>query len=169
MSNIDSIDTQGNFTWHCNNPGCSHHNCAAWGHRICNAHHLKGQRVSGQTHRHHVSHQEVQWRDNGREIDLPECHCGERHNVVVSWSDAELAPPIITRGVHPVTGKEGIIGVEIVGAPNFTRVRSHLEKHEVDGETQIVEIIDGVDPHPAIANHQEFARQVTASGKVPPQ
>lgn len=165
MADIEQIDANGNFTHHCDNPDCTHHNCANWPYRTC-PHHAPHERVKGQTHQYHISHAQVQW-ISGREVALPPCHCGTNGTIMVSWSDKELAPPVITRD-----DKGNITSVLIVGAPNFTRVRTHLEKRTgQDGQEYLQEVIDGVDTHPAIATHQELARQLQQAGKVwtPPQ
>lgn len=103
-------------------------------------------------------------------IALPPCpQCGSRMFLKTQWSEQDLRPPVIHRGIlQTVPPREGIVKVEIPGAFNLTRIVDHLERYIVDGQEVSVRVIDAVEPHPAIARHQELARQLHAIGKTPP-
>lgn len=115
----------------------------------------------------HISHEQVEWMEDGDLVGLPQCECGTRTFIKTKFTEQELAEPIVTRGVHPITGKEGILSVQVPGAPNLTWMNVHYEKWMVNGEETTIQIIDEVFQHPMVARHLELKRQLHAAGKKP--
>jgi hypothetical protein len=107
-----------------------------------------------------------------RTVQLPQCDCGARTHLKVDFTEEELAPPIITRGMLPTNPpREGIVQVEIPGSPNFTMVTSHLESYlDATGEKVVIRVIDGVSQAPWVQHHLNLAKQLETIGKAtPPQ
>lgn len=116
-----------------------------------------------QKNEHHITHEHMEWMIDGDLVGLPPCQgagCTTRTFVKTHFSEEDLQEPIIQRDE---AGK--IINVIIRGAPNLWRIVSHLEKDE-SGQTKGV--IDTVVQHPAVAKHQELARQLLTAGRMPP-
>ena len=181
---LHNIDEQGNLEYHCHRPDCEYHHCAGLAGQIECAHHGT-QHKSATPLQTHISHEQVEWVD-ATTVQLPPCPaCGSRMALRVGFTDAEIAPPIIERDP---SGK--ITKVVHVGAVNLTRIYDHAEKRVIMDEARrqvlrqhgipeaLIEalippvvyferVIDRVEPHPAIARHQELERQLTAIGKRP--
>lgn len=150
---LHHVTDDGTMHWHCHNPACSHHNCAAWHPILQCSHHdtpvltkvtttdQQGNaqhhyiekprgRVEGNTHQIHISHDSVIWTDPSM-INLPPCaECGERLGLKVHFTEEELA------------------------APNLMRV-------ERDATGTII----NVTPHPQLVLHQKVAQQLAGIGK----
>lgn len=140
---LHHIDERGNFEWTC--PHCTN-----------------------KPRQEHISHEHVQVSEmDPSHVLLPPCPCGSRTGVNVAFSEQDLLPPILHYGMlATVPPREGIVAVEIPGAPNFTRIVAHNERFVVDGQEMFVYIIDAVEQHPAIQHHLEMARQLQAIGKM---
>ena len=140
---LQHITEDGNIHWDCHN-----------GH-------------TGQTA--HISHEHVEWMPDGDLVGLPPCpECGARMFIKTKFTDQELAEPVITRGIHPITKQETILSVHVPGAPNLTWMNVHYETWKVgDGQETTIQIIDEVFAHPMVARHLELKRQLHAAGKKP--
>lgn len=148
--------------------------------------HHPNARMPGQHLQAHISHEQVQWTD-ATTVALPPCpDCGSQMFLNVAFAEQDLMPPVISRDA---SGK--IIDVRHIGATNLTKIWEHIEKRMiVDEERRAVlkqhgfpdalieallppmvvyeRVIDRVEPHPAIARHQELVRQLQGIGKGPP-
>jgi hypothetical protein len=118
----------------------------------------------------HVSHETVQWGQDGDLVHLTPCpDCGMQMAVKTQWKPRDLLPALVTRGVDVYTGKEdAILSVMVPGSPNLTWIESHTEKRVIDGQSVEVLVIDAVYPHPAIARHRQLAQHMELQGKTRP-
>lgn len=112
-----------------------------------------------QKNEHDINHEKMEWMSDADLVGLPRCDCGTRTFAKTRFSAQELALPVIQKDEY---GK--IASVQFPGAPDLWSKVTHLEKNEVG---EIVEIIDAVVQHPAIARHQALAGQLYAVQKYP--
>jgi hypothetical protein len=116
----------------------------------------------------HISHEQVEWMPSGGAVALPPCpECGFRWSIKTDYTEQELIKPVITRGIHPITGQETILSVHVRGATNFTWMNVHYETWKVGNEEVTIQIIDEVFVHPMVGRHLELKQQLLASGKKP--
>lgn len=119
---------------------------------------------------HSTSHDQMEWMGDADLVGLPPCSgegCTTRTFAKTRFSEQELAAPTIHKDDF---GKITTV-VYHNGIENLWPKITHWEKNPkyVPGgsEPPIIEIIDAVIQHPAIAKHQELARQLYALQKFP--
>lgn len=150
---IHSIDAQGNVSWECQHAGC------------------------GTQHQHHISHEAIQWcgqlgtKAERQTVRLPPCEgCGSHTFLKVHFTEEELNAPNM---FVPWTSERAQILVDLQAAtvhePEGT-ARKALLTSQIK-ELEAIRDAGGLhtESHATALRHQELARQLKASGKVPEQ
>jgi hypothetical protein len=191
---LHSIDSLGNISWHCHTPNCLFHSCSDWDEGISCLHHEHNSGESKDIHSAHISNQGVSW-VGPEEIELPVCtQCGEKMTLKVHNNVAEpiITKDEQTGEILQVRMPEGFEhhgnlwfkDADIVKQAMPHPTLAHLTTDQIRAQQEslravapnapvdwmmqemLIEKIHRVIPHPAVARHQELAKQLNAAGKV---
>lgn len=154
---IQSIDEEGNLTWNCPHIGEKDGPC-------------------GQAHTHHISHEAIQWSARSPNpasqsmVSLPPCSvCGGQTFLKVVFTDKELKAPNMwiawtsERAQNLVDFQKSLAEAE----PESVHAQLLIEQIKL---LEAIKAANGLhtNSHAMALRHVELAKQLVASGKVPP-
>lgn len=142
---IRTIDDQGNLTWHCQHLDC------------------------GREHQHHITHEQIQWHESL--VRLPPCEvCGAQTYLKVHFTEEELRAPNMfvpwtSERAQTLVDLQAAIVHEPAGTTHKAVLAAQIK------ELEAIRDAGGLhtESHATALRHQELARQLNASGKVPDQ
>lgn len=151
---IQQIDEQGNLTWKCPHvPAGANKPCGA-------------------QYDHHISHEHIQWcmgsKPEHHTVSLPPCSCGAQTFLKVSFTEQELMAPNMWLEWNSERAANLL---------HFQEILPELEKGSADEAMVLrqIELLQKIkqaggihtNTHATALRHQELARQLVASGKIP--
>jgi hypothetical protein len=143
---IQLIDDQGNLTWECQHQGCGHQ------------------------HQHHLSHEQIQWQGEHL-VRLPPCSaCGSQTFLRVHFTEEELSALNMwlawtSERAQTLVDFQAAHQAEQGETPYRAALAYQIKALEAIRDAGGLH----TDSHAVALRHQELARQLKASGKVPDQ
>ena len=191
---LTQVDEHGTISWHCANPACTYHNCAAWGEVACPYHPDRTTAPTGSTIAIHASHDAIQWLD-AEHVRLATCPGCDSTMTSRIHRDEEKMPPRIFR--DEMSGEILQVVFPDGSNPTLWRIRGDVQHVQMPHEAfaklppahfaellqrmqaagadtswmmqkQAIFKIRGVEQAPTIANHERLAAALIAAGKPRP-